>query len=195
MGSRQAPIRIPPNGRFWQKADSCRHFQEGSGSALIYMLTLCPVLPESAASRPRTAPTRSQMVPDRARRYRAPSPQKAGSGDSLNVSDRCGCRPKARQMRNTAVWLMPTRRAGAGCVRQPLQPLLGKAAAPGRHCLSTDTQHPGHTQIVGLGSAQASTTRMRCASAWPIPRRCRRSKRCNSTRSAPVSSSKTALGP
>jgi hypothetical protein len=35
----------------------------------------------------------------------------AGSEDSLKVSARCGRRPKARQIRNTVVWLMPARRA------------------------------------------------------------------------------------
>jgi NAD(P)-dependent dehydrogenase (short-subunit alcohol dehydrogenase family) len=31
-----------------------------------------------------------------------------GSGESLKLSLRCGCRPKARQMPETAVWFMPT---------------------------------------------------------------------------------------
>src|SRR5438445_1045531 len=36
---------------------------------------------------------------------------KSGSFDSLNVSVRCGCRAKARQIRLTAVWLRPLVRA------------------------------------------------------------------------------------
>ena len=36
---------------------------------------------------------------------------KSGSVDSLNVSERCGAKPKARQIRNLMVWLMPTRLA------------------------------------------------------------------------------------
>ena len=32
----------------------------------------------------------------------------SGSVESLNVSLRCGCRPNARQMRTTVVWLIPT---------------------------------------------------------------------------------------
>ena len=36
---------------------------------------------------------------------------KAGSEDSLKVSARCGRRPKERQIRLTAVWLIPARRA------------------------------------------------------------------------------------
>ena len=36
---------------------------------------------------------------------------KNGSVDSLNVSALCGAKPKARQMRDTMVWLMPTRLA------------------------------------------------------------------------------------
>src|SRR5262245_39051398 len=35
----------------------------------------------------------------------------SGSGDSLNVSVRCGCSPKARQMRVTVLWLNPQRAA------------------------------------------------------------------------------------
>ena len=35
----------------------------------------------------------------------------SGSGDSLNVSLRCGCKPKARQMRLTVLWLRPHCRA------------------------------------------------------------------------------------
>jgi hypothetical protein len=31
-----------------------------------------------------------------------------GSVDSLNFSLRCGCSPKLRQMRTTALWLSPT---------------------------------------------------------------------------------------
>jgi hypothetical protein len=32
----------------------------------------------------------------------------SGSRESLKVSARCGCSPKARQMRTTADWLSPT---------------------------------------------------------------------------------------
>src|SRR4051812_7981404 len=141
---------------------------------------------------------------------------KAGSEESLKVSTRCGRKPKARQMRLTAVWLMPARRAIARvlqCVAfrgasssvratrrstasSPMlrgAPERGASASPSNRCSAKRPRQVATVcrlkpsaaatpRLVAPGSAQASTARMRWASACPTPRR--RSRRCSSPRSA-----------
>ena len=48
----------------------------------------------------------------------------SGSRDSLKVSTRCGCNPNARQMRLTALWLIPHRRA----IKRVLQCVASRAS-------------------------------------------------------------------
>lgn len=87
-----------------------------------FMATMCLSEPQAASG---LAEITTRAVPDGAEhtsdplgpRYRLHgnkmwiSGENSGSLDSLNVSSRCGCRPKARQMRETAVWKMSISRA------------------------------------------------------------------------------------
>ena len=92
----------------------------------------CDRAPGSGSSRRRTAPRRDRAGRGRARRCRAPSRRTADRLDSLKVSLRCGCRPKARQMRCTVEADMadrlghrahaPVRRARRQCLQRSVGP-------------------------------------------------------------------------
>ena len=79
--------------------------RQGAAAAAV----ACDPAPGSASSRRRTAPAPASA----ACRYRPTMSRtlsmNSGSVDSLKVSVRCGCKPKARQIRCTVVWVKPAR--------------------------------------------------------------------------------------
>jgi len=104
---------------------------------------------------------------------------KCGSVDSLNVSERCGCNPKARQIRDTVAWDSPDSAAidrvdqcvaSFGCrssvfvttsatfssdtVRGP--PERGMSPSPAiRYCTNLARQRP---TACGVASSRAATS-------------------------------------